>query len=233
MNASLENDRWDVFISHASEDKAAVAIPIAQELERAGLTVWLDYHELTLGDSLRAKIDEGLGRSRFGVVILSEAFFAKDWPQRELNALIALESKSRKVLLPVLHGIKHQQLARYSPLLADKLSTSTEEEGFNTSRWKLPAQHGHSQTTTPWRELPSLDHCLLRPTELVGTKLGSYQLGEYIGSGGSGVVFRAFHRDLGAQLAIKVFYPLAPEYSHFNELFERGFRALSRLSILT
>jgi hypothetical protein len=123
----MEDNRWDVFISHASEDKAAVALPIARELQRAGLTVWLDAHELSLGDSVRAKIDEGLGHSRFGVVILSESYFAKDWPQRELNALVALESKSRKVLLPVLHGINHQQAAHCWPILADKVWTSTEK----------------------------------------------------------------------------------------------------------
>ena len=50
---------WDVFISHASEDKAAVTNPLANSLERAGLRVWLDRQELRLGDSLREKIDEG------------------------------------------------------------------------------------------------------------------------------------------------------------------------------
>lgn len=229
MDSSLDKDRWDVFISHASEDKAAVAIPIAQELLRAGLTVWLDAHELTLGDSLRAKIDEGLGRSRFGAVILSEAFFAKDWTRRELNALVALESESRKVILPVLHGINHQQVARYSPILADKLSTSTERGIQHVALEIASAIQQSQQATSPPRRQPSLDHCLRRPTELVGTKVGPYQIGKYIGSGGSGVVFRASHRDLGDQLAIKIFYPLAPEYSQFNGLFDRGFRALSRL----
>ncbi len=229
MNTTLEKDRWDVFISHASEDKAAVAIPIAQELQQAGLTVWLDAHELTLGDSLRAKIDEGLTHSRFGAVILSEAFFAKDWPQRELNALVALESKSRKVILPVLHGINHQQVARYSAILADRLSTSTERGIQHVAMEIASAIQQSRQATSPVRRQPSLDHSLLRPAELVGTKVGSYQIREHMGSGGSGVVFRASHRDLGDQLAIKIFYPLAPKYSHFNGLFDRGFRALSRL----
>jgi len=231
VGISSENDRWDVFISHASDDKAAVAIPIAEELRRAGLTVWIDAHELTLGDSLRAKIDEGLGHSRFGVVILSEAFFAKDWPGRELNALVALDSKNRKVLLPVLHGINHQQVAHYSPMLADKLSTST-DRGIQHVAMEIVNAIRQSQKATsnqPAHHQSSFDHYLLRPAELVGTKVGSYQLGEHLGSGGSGVVFRASHRDLGDQLAIKIFYPLAPEYAHFNALFDNGFRALSRL----
>lgn len=116
---------WDVFISHASEDKEAVALPLAGLLERAGLRVWLDKNELSLGDSLRLKIDAGLAGSRFGVVILSERFFAKKWPNSELDSLFALEEVRGKVLLPVLHGIEHSAVARFSPLLAGKLTVST------------------------------------------------------------------------------------------------------------
>jgi hypothetical protein len=83
--------KWDVFISHASEDKELVARPLSSYLQRAGIKVWLDENELTIGDSLREKIDEGLAQSRFGIVILSKHFLAKEWPQRELNGLVALE----------------------------------------------------------------------------------------------------------------------------------------------
>lgn len=51
---------WDVFISHAGEDKQDVARPLSEALTAAGLRVWLDEDELRLGDSLRGKIDQGL-----------------------------------------------------------------------------------------------------------------------------------------------------------------------------
>ena len=117
--------KWDVFISHASEDKDSVARPLASLLTRSGLAVWLDAHELRLGDSLSAKLNEGIAESRFGVVILSRAFFAKDWPTRELAALTALESRQRKVTLPVWHGIDAEVVAKYMPLMADKLAVDT------------------------------------------------------------------------------------------------------------
>jgi serine/threonine protein kinase len=72
---------WDVFISHASEDNETVARPLAAHLREAGLRVWLDEHELLLGDSLRREIDRGLAQSRWGVVILSRHFLDKEWPQ--------------------------------------------------------------------------------------------------------------------------------------------------------
>lgn len=117
---------WDVFISHASEDKKDVARPLAIKLRGAGLRVWLDENEFTLGDSLRAKIDQGLAESRFGIVILSPSFFAKDWPLRELNGLAAQESLRRKILLPVWHQIDHDYICRYSPMLADRLAIRSE-----------------------------------------------------------------------------------------------------------
>ena len=54
--------QYDAFISHASEDKREVARPLAE----AGLRVWLDAFELTVGDNLRREIDKGLSRSRLG-----------------------------------------------------------------------------------------------------------------------------------------------------------------------
>jgi hypothetical protein len=62
---------WDVFISHASEDGDTVARPLAAELVRRGLRVWIDAHQLSIGDSLRRSIDQGLSYSRF--VLLSSA----------------------------------------------------------------------------------------------------------------------------------------------------------------
>jgi len=74
--------QYDVFISHASEDKESVARPLAKALQQLDLRVWLDEVEITIGDSLRRTIDKGLATSTFGVVVLSPAFFEKEWPQR-------------------------------------------------------------------------------------------------------------------------------------------------------
>lgn len=116
---------WDVFISHASEDKETIAKPIASALSRCGLRIWLDEQQLRIGDSLRRKIDEGLAKSRFGVVILSQKFFAKEWPQKELDALVSREEGDNKVILPIWHGVSRADVASFSPLLAAKLAIPT------------------------------------------------------------------------------------------------------------
>lgn len=116
---------FDVFISHASEDKDAVVRPLAVALQSGGLRVWYDEFELKIGDSLRRKIDKGLARSRFGVIVLSQSFFGKGWPNYELDGLVTKAVTGEQVLLPIWHNISKQEVIEYSPSLADKLARST------------------------------------------------------------------------------------------------------------
>ena len=116
---------WDVFISYASENREEIVRPLAEALRGLGLSVWYDEFELRLGDSLRRKIDTGLARSRFGVVVLSEAFFSKEWPQYELDGLVTLEVGGAQALLPLWHKISKDDVVRYSPSLADKIARNT------------------------------------------------------------------------------------------------------------
>ena len=117
---------FDIFISYASEDRDSVARPLATELTRAGLRVWFDASEIRLGDSLRRSIDGGLSRTRFGVVILSKHFFAKEWPKRELDGLLSREEVGAKVVLPIWHGVTKADICQFSPILADRIGVPTD-----------------------------------------------------------------------------------------------------------
>ena len=118
---------YDVFISHAHEDKDSVARPLTARLSELGVKVWLDEFELMLGDSLRRSVERGLSQSKFGIVILSQSFFRKEWTQRELDVLLSKEETAQKVILPIWHEINKEEVIKYSPLLADKLAASTEK----------------------------------------------------------------------------------------------------------
>ncbi len=117
---------WDVFISHATEDKDAVARPLADALIAAGLRVWYDEYTLKLGDRLRSAIDAGLRHSRFGVVVLSEAFFNKKWPRIELDELASLETYDETRILPIWHRVTRQQVSDYSAQLADRYAVASD-----------------------------------------------------------------------------------------------------------
>jgi len=118
-------ENWDVFISHASEDKETFARPLAEALQKRGYRVWYDDFTLKLGDSLRRTIDRGLYESRYGIVILSKAFFKKDWPQKELDGLFTREKDGKKVILPIWHNLTKEEVETYSPMLAGKLASKT------------------------------------------------------------------------------------------------------------
>jgi hypothetical protein len=120
------NHQWDLFISHASDDKDDIVRPLASKLRRLGLRVWIDEAELRLGDSLSRKIDEGLALSTAGVVILSPSFFSKNWPEYELRGLTAKVMGGGGRIIPVRHRVSHSDVLRFSPPLADLLAGDTQ-----------------------------------------------------------------------------------------------------------
>ena len=116
---------YDVFISHASEDKEEVVRPLANALVQRGLKVWYDEFELKIGDSLRRKIDRGLANSRFGIVVLSRDFIKKGWTNYELDGIISKAVSGEQIMLPIWHEITKQEIIAYSPSLADKVARNT------------------------------------------------------------------------------------------------------------
>lgn len=130
-------DRHDLFISHASEDKDEFVRPLAEALQALGVSVWYDEFQLKVGDSLRRSIDKGLADSRFGVVVLSGAFFAKNWPQYELDGLVAREMNGVKVILPVWHRVTKDEVMRFSPTLADRVALNSSMQSVAEIAQKL------------------------------------------------------------------------------------------------
>lgn len=131
---------YDMFISHASEDKDQFVRPLATALRDLGLRVWYDEWELVVGDPLIDKINTGLSQSRFGVVILSPSFFKKNWSRAELQALASLEiNGSRDLLLPVWLDVGMDEVAKEAPLLLGRLALLA-SQGIGTISEKLAAR---------------------------------------------------------------------------------------------
>ena len=129
--------KYDMFISHANEDKEDFVRPLVEKLTKKGLKVWYDDFELSIGDSLLQSTEKGLIWSRFGVVVLSKAFFTKNWPQYELAALFARETTGSKVILPIWHKITKNEILALSPILAGKYALSTQELSLEEVSEKL------------------------------------------------------------------------------------------------
>jgi hypothetical protein len=117
---------FDVFVCHASEDKNDFVRPLAEVLRQKNVDVWYDEFSLKVGDSIRRSLDRGLRSCRYGIVVLSGAFFRKNWPQYELDALVEREiTAGEQLVLPIWHGVTHDEVLRYSPALAGKKALST------------------------------------------------------------------------------------------------------------
>ena len=108
----------DFFISHASADKQTYIEPLAECLTQRRVTYWLDNYEMSWGDRLALRVNDGLRDSRHVVLCLSEAFLSRPWPEAELNSAFAikLDDDSGKVL-PLILNNKESILNHY-PLVA-------------------------------------------------------------------------------------------------------------------
>jgi hypothetical protein len=112
---------WDFFISYASEDRDAAATPLADELTSRGFSVWLDYRALVEGDRLEEQIEQGLTQCHAGIVIVSPHFLRKDWPVRELDVLLGVETLDGRLrVVPVLYNLNASQLQGTAPTLCQR-----------------------------------------------------------------------------------------------------------------
>ena len=118
---------YDVFISHAVEDKIPIANELYRRLEQKNLKVWYSGSELSVGDRLTESIHTSLDQCRFGVVIISPTYLSKIWALNEFFFLLTKEKDGQKVILPVLYDITPEQLAYRSTLMAEMFAVRADK----------------------------------------------------------------------------------------------------------
>ncbi|HVT11804.1 MAG TPA: toll/interleukin-1 receptor domain-containing protein [Fimbriimonadaceae bacterium] len=211
---------FDVFISHASEDKPQVVRPLTEALRASGVRVWLDEINIEWGESLNSAIDAGLARSRYGIVVLSPTFFAKSWPQRELDGLVQRQvGEGRIVILPIYHEVSNEDVRSFSPTLAAALAlnwsdgiaaivakllkllekNSTEEASQSLSR-RGETQTVFSRTKSLLEEgrLVPLDDLLRQETDKALDIMESSEFDPELHAGNEEAYFNEFKRRVGA-----------------------------------
>lgn len=110
-------NRFDVFVSSASQDSAYVR-QLVRALRDQGLRVWYDEGELRLGDSVLRALEDGLEHSRYFVLVMSPAFFKRPWAQFETGVALG-RSAGKRHILPVYLGVEPGDLRKLAPILAD------------------------------------------------------------------------------------------------------------------
>jgi hypothetical protein len=113
----------DVFLCHASKDKEELARPLYATLRNAGLNVWFDDTEITIGIPILQAIDNGLRKSRFVLALLSPNFLNPNgrWRWAELEAAMSRELSDDQIrVLPVVCGLRDEEIRNNAPILYRK-----------------------------------------------------------------------------------------------------------------
>ncbi|HEX8363005.1 MAG TPA: toll/interleukin-1 receptor domain-containing protein [Longimicrobium sp.] len=146
----------DVFLCHASVDKAEYVNPLAEALARRGVSCWIDEAEIRPGESIIDTISEGLTEARYVVVLITESFIARAWTQKELNAALFREiDTSTVIVLPILVMDRNAYLRRY-PLLADKLYMDW-NAGVELLATRIADRFGR-ESSPEWQHLHPAEH---------------------------------------------------------------------------
>lgn len=111
---------YDVFLSHASADKIDYVEELKQTLDILGVQVFYDKDTIEWGDRWKEKIYEGLEKSEFAIIVISEHFFGREWTEEELKNLLERQNaEGQKLILPIVHNITTDELKGKYPTVAD------------------------------------------------------------------------------------------------------------------
>ena len=121
----MTQKKYHLFVTYASEDRDYVN-KLGGAFEGRGLNVWYDQTEIKVGDVVIDKINDGLSNSSYGVLVLSEHFFKKEWPQYEKKTLMYQYIEDKKLLFPMWHKIDKEGIKKHDPHLAGIFSLKSD-----------------------------------------------------------------------------------------------------------
>lgn len=104
-------EQYDVFLSHANADKLDFVEDLKKSFDKLGIKVFYDKDSIEWGDKWKDRILNGLENCRFGVIVVSENFFDREWTEKELKELLSRQKSSgQKLILPIIHNISADML---------------------------------------------------------------------------------------------------------------------------
>lgn len=122
-----------VFLSHSTSDKEVV-LKVLEAFKKAGISYWVDHEQISFGDGIVGKIEEGLQKSKYVVVCLSEHLASSGWCRAEYSPILYREfsgNTSRRVIPLSLDGSKNSDTVPL--LLSDKMRADfTSPSSFST-----------------------------------------------------------------------------------------------------
>jgi len=152
---------YDIFLSHDFEDKSAIADELSLKLREAGFNVWYSGTDLKAGDDLEeAILKKVIPFSTYTIALISSNYVKSEWTRKEYNAAANLETKQRKIVIPVLFNISFEEVAIAFP--AQKLRFAIKVENIDkTVRQLVKACKTNSlqknpRKTNPKKPIPNI-----------------------------------------------------------------------------
>jgi hypothetical protein len=120
LNPANTQFQYDVFISHANDNKEEFVNGLTTALSKLDISIWYDANILDWGDNWKLQIANGLKKCRFGIVVISPEFLGREWTEKELNDLLQRQNETgQKVVLPLLYKMTVADMKKQYPQLAD------------------------------------------------------------------------------------------------------------------
>ncbi|WP_416900815.1 toll/interleukin-1 receptor domain-containing protein [Micromonospora echinospora] len=97
---------FTLFLSHSQDDRPLVR-KLTDRLQANGITYWVDEEQISFGDQIISKIEDGLRDSRYVVACLGPGFARSGWCRAEYGAILYREfsgETSRRVIPLALDG---------------------------------------------------------------------------------------------------------------------------------
>lgn len=111
---------YDVFISHANQDKGELIEELYHSLNMLGIKIFYDKESLEWGDNWKERILNGVKKAEFAIIVISENFFDREWTEKELSEFLNRQNRNgQKLILPIVHNISMKQLQEKYPNVAD------------------------------------------------------------------------------------------------------------------
>ncbi|AYL96217.1 toll/interleukin-1 receptor domain-containing protein [Mucilaginibacter celer] len=119
--------KYDIFLSYATEEKEKIARPLAIALSELDYKVWFDANVMSIGDSIKKTIDDGILNSNYGIIIISKSYLSKHWTTYELNWFAAKEKLGVKnYIIPIWHEIRPNEIESFLISLDNSLKQYNE-----------------------------------------------------------------------------------------------------------
>lgn len=105
---------YDVFISHANADKEQFVEELYKSFQKLGIKIFYDSDSIEWGDDWACKIQDGLAKCRYGVIVISNNYYDREWTEKELKSLLVRQNDNgENVILPILYNTNIDELKKH------------------------------------------------------------------------------------------------------------------------